>query len=207
KPRPAIRPSTLEAPPRPPRPPGDKRPGSAKRRKNAHLTIHRVLTVPLADPPPGAVLKGYEDYLVQELILQPRTTRYRRERWQLPDGRTVLAPLPDEVVPGSHFGPTLHSYVLHQYHHQRVTQPLLLGQLRQLGIDISAGQLNTLLTEGRDVFHQEKQEPLPAGLQASSYVQVDDTGARHRGQAGYCTHIGNDLFASFESTDDKSRLS
>jgi hypothetical protein len=40
----------------------------------------------------------------------------------------------------------------------------------------------------------------------SSYVQVDDTGARHQGQTGYCTHIGNDLFAYFESTDSKSRL-
>src|SRR6266540_3659506 len=98
------------------------------------------------------------------------------------------------------------SYVLHQYHHQRVTQPLLLEQLRQLGLDISVGQLNHLLTEGRDAFHQEKEELLPAGLQASSYIGVDDTGARHQGQTGSCLHIGNELFAYFESTDSKSRL-
>jgi hypothetical protein len=36
-------------------------------------------------------------------------------------------------------------------------------------------------------------------------VQVDDTGARHQGHNGFCTHIGNDLFAYFESTDSKSR--
>lgn len=47
---------------------------------------------------------------------------------------------------------------------------------------------------------------LPAGIQASSYVQVDDTGARQQGQTGYCTHSGNDLIAYFESTDSKSRL-
>ena len=47
---------------------------------------------------------------------------------------------------------------------------------------------------------------LPAGLEVSTYVQVDDTGARHQGRNGYCTHIGNDLFATFESTDSKSRL-
>jgi hypothetical protein len=206
QPRPPIRPSTLETP-RPPRPADGKRPGSAKRPKNAQLTIHRDILVPLDDPPPGARFKGYEDYVVQDLLLEPRTTRYRRARWHTPDGRTLLAPLPDGVVPGSHFGPTLHSYVLHQYHHQRVTQPLLLEQLRQLGIDISAGQLNNLLTEGRDAFHHEKEQLLPAGLQASSYIQVDETGARHRGQTGFCAHIGNDLFASFESTDTKSRLS
>ncbi len=44
------------------------------------------------------------------------------------------------------------------------------------------------------------------GLQVSRYIQVDDTGARHRGRNGYCTHIGNELFAWFESTGSKSRL-
>lgn len=206
KPRPQIAPSTLETPPPPPRPLDQKRPGSDKRPKTAQLTIHREEVVPCPDVPDGSTFRGYEDYVVQELILQPRTTRYRRERWQTPAGQTLLAPLPDDVLPGSHFGPTLHSYILHQYHHQRVTQPLLLEQLQQLGIDISAGQLNHILTEHKDAFHQEKEELLPAGIQASSYVQVDDTGARHQGQTGYCTHIGNDFFAYFESTDSKSRL-
>ncbi len=205
-PRPPIQPSALEARPRPPRPPGAKRPGSAKRSKTAQLTIHREVVIPLPAPPPGAVFKGFADYVVQELLIEPRTTRYRRECWQTPAGQTVLAPLPDEVLPGRHFGPGLLAYVLHQYHHQRVTQPLLLEQLRQWGIDISAGQLNRLITEDLDVFHQEKEALLPVGLGTAAYVGVDDTGARHRGVTGHCTHIGNDLFAYFASTDTKSRL-
>ena len=40
----------------------------------------------------------------------------------------------------------------------------------------------------------------------STYINVDDTGARHAGKNGYCTHIGNELFAFFESTSSKSRL-
>src|SRR5262249_33695821 len=35
---------------------------------------------------------------------------------------------------------------------------------------------------------------------------VDDTGARHKAQNGFCTHIGNDQFASFTTTNSKSRL-
>ena len=81
-----------------------------------------------------------------------------------------------------------------------------LEQLHQLGIDISAGELSRILTEGKDAFHQEKAELLPAALAVSTYVQVDDTGARHQGHNGFCTHIGNELFASFASTDSKSRL-
>jgi hypothetical protein len=204
KTRPVIAPSPLEAPPRPPRQPGQKRPGSAKRLKTAQLIMTDEV-VPLTDPPSGSVFRGFEDFVVQDLVICPRVIRYRRERWRTPDGQTLVAELPADVLPDSHFGPTLISYIIHQYHHQHVTQPLLWEQLDQLGIDISTGQLSRILTEGKDAFHQEKAELLPAGLEVSTYVQVDDTGARHQGHNGFCTHIGNELFAYFESTGSKSR--
>jgi hypothetical protein len=206
KPRPTIRPSILEVHAAQPPNPDQKRPGSAKRSKTAQLATPRDVLVPLPDPPPGAVFKGYEDFVVQELIVRAEVIRYRRERWRLSDGSSRLAPLPAEVIPGDHFGPVLQSFILDQYHDQRVTQPLLLTQLRQLGIDISAGQLNNLLTQDKETFHQEKEEVLQTGLQVSTYVGVDDTGARHQGHNGSCLHIGNDLFASFHSSDSKSRL-
>jgi hypothetical protein len=204
KTRPLIAPSSLEVSPRPPREPGQKRPGSAKRLKTALLTMTDEV-VPLTDPPPGSVFKGYEDFVVQDLLIRPRVIRYRRERWRTPDGQNLVARLPADVQPDSHFGPTLIAFIIHQYHHQHVTQPLLWEQLDQLGIDISTGQLSRIVTEGKDAFHQEKAELLPAGLAVSTYVQVDDTGARHQGHNGFCTHIGNELFAYFESTDSKSR--
>jgi hypothetical protein len=205
KTRPLIAPSPLETPPRLPREPGQKRPGSAKRLKTAQLTITEEKIIPLADPPPGSIFKGYQDFVVQDLVIRPLVIRYRRERWQTPDGQNLVAVLPADVRPDSHFGPTLICFIIHQYHHQHVTQPLLWEQLDQLGIDISTGQLSRILTEGKDAFHQEKVELLPAGLEVSTYVQVDDTGARHQGHNGFCTHIGNEWFAYFESTDSKSR--
>ena len=45
-----------------------------------------------------------------------------------------------------------------------------------------------------------------SGLETSKYCNVDDTGSRHNGKNGYCTHIGNELFAWFESTGSKSRI-
>jgi hypothetical protein len=126
----------------------------------------------------------------------------------LPGGGSVLAPFPQGVLPvaGGHFGANLIAYILDQYHQAQVTEPLLLAQLWEYGIDISAGQLHRLLTENKDIFHQEKGEVLAAGLTESSYIGTDDTGARHQGQNGYCTALGNDWFAYFESTDSKSRL-
>ncbi|MCP4287331.1 MAG: transposase, partial [Gammaproteobacteria bacterium] len=63
-----------------------------------------------------------------------------------------------------------------------------------------------ILIEGKEDFHREKDELLGAGKEVSRYLQTDDTGARHKGKNGYCTYIGNDLFAWFESTESKSRV-
>jgi hypothetical protein len=206
KPRPQIAPSVLEKPPATTPPAEQKRPGSDKRSKNAQLVFYeeRLLNVP--DPPPDSVHLRYESFTVQDLHIEARATRYWRQRIVTPDGSTILAPLPPEVVPGRHFGPTLIAHLLHQHHHNGVTQPLLLEQLHDWGIDISSGQIHCLLTEEVEAFHQEKDELLPVGLSVSSYIGVDDTGARHQGHNGYCTAISNDLFAFFQSTDSKSRI-
>ena len=82
----------------------------------------------------------------------------------------------------------------------------MLEQLGEFGIDISAGQLSNLLIEEKERFHREKDRILSVGLQVSGYVNVDDTGARHKGKNGYCTHIGNEFFSWFESTGSKSRI-
>jgi transposase IS66 family protein len=209
KPRPDIKPSQLETPrPTQSGSQGGKRPGSAKRPKTAELHIDRELPLHVDNLPPGAAFRGYEPYVVQELITKAETTKYQRARYELPEGGSVLAPFPAGVLPieGGHFGANLIAYILSQYHQCQVTEPLLLEQLWEFGIDISAGQVHRILTENKEGFHQEKAELLAAGLAESSYIGTDDTGARHRGKNGYCTAIGNDLFAYFESTDSKSRL-
>ena len=157
--------------------------------------------------PSGSQFKGYEDFTVQGLVIQPHNVRYRRERCETPQGDAIVAPLPQEVrVLGGHFDCTVVSFILYQYYHAHVTQPLILEQLWEFGVDISAGQVSHILTEGHDRFHSEKAEILRVGLEVSDYVNVDDTGARHQGQNGYCTHIGNELFAWFQSTGSKSRV-
>lgn len=208
KPRPNIKPSRLESSLKSEE---NKEPGpsdSAKRPKTAELHIDREVPLHPDNLPEGATFKGFEPYVVQELILKTETTRYLRARYELPDGGSVLAPFPLGVLPveGGHFGAGLITFILDQYHQAQATEPLLLEQLWEYGIDISSGQLHRILTENKDYFHQEKAEVLTVGLTVSSYIGTDDTGARHQGHNGYCTVIGNDLFAYFESTDSKSRL-
>lgn len=205
--RPKIPPSTLNAPH--PDPSHKKRrrgqrPGSAKRKKTVELTIHETVSIPLEGLPEGTCQNGYEDFVVQDLKIEAHNTCYRRLRYLLPDGVSRTAPLPAHVQ--GHFGASLRSYVLYQHHQNGVTQPLIHEELQDLGIDVSTGQIDRLLTEGHEQFHKEKDGLLPAARDVSSYFQADDTGARHQGKNGYTTVIANPLFASFTTTTSKSRV-
>ena len=142
KPRPKIKPSKLE--------PGGKdkeketnkdpgkRPGSAKRSKLDELEIHETVVLKAEGVPARSTFKGYEEYTVQGVILKAHNTLYRRERWKTPEGGSIVAPLPQKVqaLDGGHFDHSVNVFVLYQYHHAQVTQPLILEQLWELGIDI-----------------------------------------------------------------------
>jgi hypothetical protein len=200
--RPVLKPSGMEAggASKPPRGRGKRRGGG---KKTAERVIHedRVVKMPV---PTDSRFKGYEDFVVQDLVLRARVVRYRRERWQIPDGTTITAPLPAGI--NGHFGPELRRFVLAQYHQCQVTVRRLAVQLRAIGIDISRRQVMRLLIAGQDGFVTEARDVLRAGLANAAWVSVDDTGARHQAANGTCTQIGNDHFTWFGTTGSKSRL-
>jgi hypothetical protein len=154
--------------------------------------------------PAGSRFKGYETYQVQELVLSVHAARYLRERWVTPDGQTIVAPLPDGTQ--GHFGPNLRRFVLMQYHQGQTTLPRLAALLQSVGLSISEREIQRLLTEKQDGFLDESRDVLRTGLQTSSWISVDDTGARHKAKNGYCTQIGNEHFSWFGTRATKSRL-
>ncbi|MDZ7581909.1 MAG: transposase [Deltaproteobacteria bacterium] len=205
-PRPDIKPSSLGKKKK--RSKGSlrkKRAGSDKRSKTANLEVHKTKPIEPENIPVGSEFRSYKDFVVQDIVIKPLNTRFRLKVYQTPDGGYVSGKLP-AYLNGKHFGPTLIRFILYQYYHCHVTQPVLLEQLNEFGIDLSAGQLNNLLIEEKERFHQEKDRILSVGLEVSGYINVDDTGARHKGKNGYCTHIGNESFSWFESTGSKSRI-
>jgi hypothetical protein len=198
---PSIKPSGMEKATEP----AD--PGPREKRRQRGKVRPRVAVEDLivkAAPPPGSRFKGYDTYLVQDLVLSVRAVRYRRERWKTPDGQMIIAPLPEGVR--GHFGAELRRFVLMLYHQGQSTLPRLEQLLRSVGVAISQREIQRLLTEGQDVFLTEARDVLRAGLAASPWISVDDTGARHKAKNGFCTQIGNDWFTWFGTRQSKSRL-
>ena len=201
--RPTIKPGTPSGMDARTTPSGSSRKPGQRGPKASQLTIHEE-RVMRAAAPAGSRFKGYEDFLVQDLIVRSHGIRIRRERWLTPDGRTLVAPLPDGIV--GHFGPDLHRYVLALYHQGQLTIPRLVEHLAMLGVLISKRQVGRLLGDADGLFRQEATAVLRAGLTTARWISVDDTGARHQGRNGTCTQIGNDHFTWFGTTASKSRL-
>jgi hypothetical protein len=203
--KPKIRPSQLNNPK--PSEEGEekgKRPGSAKVSKKLGFQFDEERIIQPEKLPEGAKFNGYRDYDVQELKIERHNIRFRLAEYISAEGKTIVGQLPVEYRDG-HYGPLLLGYILYQHYQCRVPQPLLHEQLQEWGIDMSQGQLNNILSEKKEKFHAEQQEVLRVGLETAGYVHTDDTGARHQGQNGYCTVIGNEWFSYFHSSDSKSR--
>jgi hypothetical protein len=202
-PRPPSRPSGMEQATQPEAADKDakrsKPPRGVKRDAQA-ITAERVLKVAV---PAGSRFKGYEDILVRDLRLSAEVIRYRRERWLLPLGETVLAALPAGIVGG--FGPELRRFVLALHAQGQVTTERLTALLNGIGVEISKRQVVRMLTGPLDDFVAEDQEVLRAGLTTARWITVDDTAARHARKNGFTTQIGDVRFAVFRTGASKSR--
>jgi len=202
-PRPPLRPSGMEQATQPGAADQDakcpKPPRGAKRDRDA-VTAEIVVKVPV---PAGSRFKGYEDILVRDLRLSAEVIRYRRERWLLPSGETVLADLPAGIVGG--FGPELRRFVLALHAQGQVTTERLTALLNGIGVEISKRQVVRLLAEPLDDFVAEDQDVLRAGLATARWITVDDTAARHARKDGFTTQVGDGRFTVFRTGPSKSR--
>ncbi len=170
-----------------------------------HIDREEVLRVDRSLLPPDAQFKGYEDVVVQELLLRTDNVKYRKEKFYSPSAKqTFLAPLPPGY--GGEFGPGLKSSCLLFSHLCNMTEPKIADLLADIGIVISAGQISAWLTGAHEQFEEEKKAIVEAGLRSTPWQHIDDTGTRVDGQNQHCQILCNPLYTAYFTTARKDRM-
>jgi hypothetical protein len=179
-----------------------------KRSKKAEIQIDREQVVEV-DPtvlPKDAKLKGYENVVVQDILLQTDNIRFYKQKYYSASTRkTYLADLPRGYE--GQFGPGIKALTLVFYYGIGTSEPKILEFFENVGIHISAGEISNLLIKKQESFHAEKDAVYEAGLQSSPWQQTDDTLTRVDGQNQHCHVVCNPVYTSYHTRSSKERLS
>ena len=165
-----------------------------------------VLSVDPAILPADAEFKGYEETLVQDLLIQTDNVLFRRAKYYSPAERqSYLAPLPSGYT--GQFGPGIKALALVYYFACNMTEPKIREFFGHVGVQLSAGELSNWLVKDWPELHAEKDAIYEAGLRSSPWQHLDDTGTRVNGDNQHCHVICNPLYTVFVTTPSKDRLS
>jgi hypothetical protein len=178
-----------------------------KSQKKETLRIDRteVLRVDPAILPPDAEFKGYDEVVVQDLILRPDTILFRKEiYYSAAEHKTYRAPLPAGYQ--GEFGPGVKTLALVLTAAGPLSEGPLLTLLRSVGVSISKGALSNLLIKGQDLFHAEKAAIYEAGLRSTPWQHDDDTLTRVNGQNAHCHVVCNPFYTAYFTVFGKDRL-
>lgn len=177
-----------------------------KKSKKQFIKIDKNVNCPVEKEklPPDAIFKGYDKVISQDIIFKRNNTEYRVEIWYSPSQKeTYRCPLPQAYT--GYFGNNLKAFCITMYYAMDVTRNKLLSLLRSMGIEMSDGSLQNILTENSDAWIEEKNDLLKAGMHGP-YIQTDTTGAREKGQ-NHWTHVfTSEFFSVFSTMPGKSRL-
>src|SRR5260370_1746595 len=119
--------------------------------------------------------------------------------------RTYLADLPAGY--DGQFGPKVRAWVVAMYYAGQMSEPKILEVLQTAGMQISAGQLSTMLIKDQDLFHQERAAVVKAGLESSPWQHLDSTGTRVNGVNQHCHVLCNPLYSFYYTTQGFDRRS
>src|SRR3989304_4424090 len=179
----------------------------SKGRKNANIPIDReqVVKVDQANLPADAEFKGYEDVVVQDILLRTDNVRFRKEKYYAVSTRkTYRAELPRGYA--GQFGPGIKALTLAMYFGMGSSEPKILEFFANVGIHISDGELSNLLIKQQDPFHAEKDAVYEAGLRSSPWQHADDPQTRVNGQNQHCHVVCNPLYTAYHTRPTKERL-
>lgn len=178
-----------------------------KRKKRDYITIDQTIdcTVNRSELPEDAISKGFTTRIVQDLEIKTNNVEFRQEVFYSPSqNKTFTASLPPGYT--GDFGPSVRSLILSLYHDGKMTQKNIKNFFNTFGIQLSKSTVSRLLIEKHEIFHQEKQDIINAGLKSTPYQQTDDTSARVNGKNHYAHILCNPFYTAYFTTPKKNRL-
>jgi hypothetical protein len=178
-----------------------------KRGKRASIRIDReqVLQIDHTRLPPDAEFKGYEDVVVQDLVIRTDNVLFHKEVFYSSSaGQSYRAPLPRGYT--GEFGPGVKALALVLYFGCLMSEAKIRELFVNVGIQIAEGTISNLLIKDQDPFHAEKDALYLAGLRSSPWQHLDDTPTRVNGHNQYCQIVCNPLYTSYHTTPSKDRL-
>jgi len=179
-----------------------------KRSKKAEIQIDReqVVDVDASVLPRDAKFKGYKEVVVQDILLRTDNIRFRKMKYYAASTRkTYMGELPRGYE--GQFGPGIKALTLAFYYGIGTSEPKILEFFKNVGIQISAGEISNLLIKKQESFHAENDAVYEAGLQSSPWQQTDDTVMRVNGQNQHCHVVCNPVYTSYHTRAGKDRLS
>jgi hypothetical protein len=184
----------------------NKNKNKGKGKKDVNIDRRMTITLDKSELPHDLKFKGYETRVIQDLKIVTDNIEFKLEIYYSPSlKKTFIAPLPTEYQ-GGEFGPGIKALTIALYRDSGMTVSAIERFLKTFGIHISHGKISSMLTEGHDDFHQEKENIVDAGLQGSLYQQMDDTGCRVNGKNHYTHVLCNDFFTAYFTYPRKDRL-
>jgi regulator of replication initiation timing len=178
-----------------------------KSSKNTKIKIDReeIIEYPKENLPADAEFKGYQEVVIQDIILKTDNVLYRKEKYySATTGKTYTAELPRGYE--GEFGPNVKALGISLYYGGNMTQGKLLEFLEDIGLSISAGYVSNLLIKDNEQFAAEKKAVQIAGLASSPWQHFDQTGARVKGVNHTTNVLCNPLYTSYITTEKKDRL-
>ena len=171
------------------------------------ITKSQIVTLDRSTLPSDAIFKGYQPYIVQDIKFELDNIEYKREEYYSPSTqRSYVAELPVDYN-GSGYGFNIKAIIIALHHQGKMTQQSIHEFLSNTaGTQIAKSTISRILTDDLEVFHQEKADIVSAGLSATSYIHVDDTGARVNGQNNYVHVLCSPYFTGYFTREHKDRL-
>lgn len=174
---------------------------------NIVIDRHEICTVNTKKLPSDAKFKGYESKVVQDVIIKTDNVEFQREIYHSASlNKTYLGEIPKGYE--GDFGPHINANIISMKYVNGMSIPKITTFYNDIGTFISSSYISNSLIKSAhmDVFHNEKSEMHKTAIEASAYIQIDDTGSRVNGENHYTQIICNEFYTAFFTSKRKNRL-